>query len=95
MSSTNDMHWQLNEQLRFRAVGEEGVVVDQRNGNVMVVNAVGLHLLQQLRDGANLAELNASVQAEFAVERDQLEADVTRYLEELHALGAIHESVSP
>ncbi len=76
---------QLSSQVRYRAVGDDGVVVHLANGRVVVVNEVGLHLLGQLAAPRTREELAASVAKAFEVSPDQAEADLDGYLAELDA----------
>ncbi|RWX52451.1 Coenzyme PQQ synthesis protein D (PqqD) [Candidatus Electrothrix marina] len=73
----------LTSQVRFRAVGEEGVLVHLENGRVIVVNEVGLFLVQQLASPVTRPELARAVTREFAVSADRVQADLQLYLEEL------------
>jgi hypothetical protein len=73
----------LTSQVRFRAVGEEGVLVHLENGRVIVVNEVGLFIVQQLASPMSRSELAQAVTREFDVPADRVQADLQRYLEEL------------
>jgi hypothetical protein len=73
----------LTSQVRFRAVGEEGVLVHLENGRVIVVNEVGLFIVQQLASPMSRSELGQAVTREFDVPADRVQADLQRYLEEL------------
>jgi hypothetical protein len=75
----------LSSQIRHRAIGDEGVLVHLANGRVLVVNAVGLHIVEQLRTPRTRQELAASIAAAFEVSPDQAEADLETYLAELDA----------
>ena len=76
----------LSSRVRFRAVGEEGVVVHVESGRVVVLNATGLHVVKQLEQGSRTpAQLADSLAAEFAVEPADAAADVAAFLAELDA----------
>ena len=76
----------LSDRVRFRAVGEEGVVVHVESGRVVVLNATGLHVLRELEQGSRTpAQLAGSLAAEFAVEPAEASADVAAFLAELDA----------
>ena len=73
----------LTSRVRYRAVGEDGVLVHLDNGRVIVVNEVGLHIVQLLDRSMLRKDLTASVAAEFDVSADQAEADLDLFLAEL------------
>ena len=75
----------MSSQVRYRAVGDDGVVVHLANGRVVVVNEVGLYLLNQLAAPRTCEELATSVAQAFEVSPDQAEADLEAYLAELDA----------
>ncbi len=73
----------LTSQVRYRAVGEDGVLVHLDNGRVIVVNEVGLRIVQLLDNPMARKDLAASIVAEFDVTTDRAEADVDLFLAEL------------
>lgn len=73
----------LTDQLRFRAVGEDGVLVHLESGRVVVVNEVGLHIVQQLNESRTRSELTSSIESEFEVSTTQAETDLDAFLAEL------------
>jgi hypothetical protein len=75
----------LSSQIRHRAVGEEGVLVHMANGRVLVVNEVGLHIVEQLGVPRTRGELAASIAEAFDVSPEQAAADLETYLAELDA----------
>ena len=82
-SSPCDEIISLTSQVRYRAVGEDGVLVHLDNGRVIVVNEVGLHIVQQLDKPRTRKDLAASIAAEFDVAANQAEADLDQFLAEL------------
>lgn len=80
----------LSDRLRYRTVGDEGVLVHLENGRVLVVNEVGMHCVQALaRRAMTVPDLVASVVEAFDVDAEQARADVEAFLDELHAEQAI------
>ena len=73
----------LTDQVRFRAVGEDGVLVHLESGRVIVVNEVGLHIVQQLNESRARADLASSIVSEFEVSAEQAETDLDAFLAEL------------
>ena len=73
----------LTDQVRFRAVGEDGVLVHLESGRVIVVNEVGLHIVQQLSESRTRADLTSYVVSEFEISTKQAEIDLDAFLVEL------------
>jgi hypothetical protein len=69
--------------VRYRAVGEDGVLVHLENGRVLVVNPVGLHIVQLLGAPISRQALAHAVADEFNVAADQAESDLEAFLAEL------------
>jgi len=75
----------INPRVRFRAVGDEGVLVHIDNGRVVVVNDVGLFLVDQLQQPRSRDELSRAMVDCFNVSPDQAATDLDSYLAELAA----------
>jgi len=73
----------LTSRLRHRAVGDDGVLVHLDNGRVIVVNEVGLHIVQQLETPKTKQALTDSIISAFAVDVEQATKDLDLYLAEL------------
>lgn len=73
----------LSSQVRYRAVGDEGVLVHLENGRVVVVNEVGLHIVQRLKNPTTRGDLAKSIAAEFEVSSHQAVEDLDSFLAEL------------
>jgi hypothetical protein len=82
-NSSNDELIRLTSSVRYRAVGEEGVLVHLENGRVIVVNPVGLHIVQLLGAPITRQALAVAIAAEFHVTADQAESDLQAFLAEL------------
>jgi Coenzyme PQQ synthesis protein D (PqqD) len=78
-------------EVRFRVVGEEGVVVRQDSAEVLAVNDVGASVLSLLDSKRTLAELVQALWDEYAIDRESLRRDVERFLEELRDAGVVEE----
>lgn len=76
----------LVSRVRYRAVGEEGVLVHLASGRVVVVNEVGLYIVRLLSDAPRTkAGLAAEIAREFEVSAERAAADLEQYLAELDA----------
>ncbi len=75
----------LSPRVRWRAVGEEGVVVHLEQGRVLVLNAVGLFAVQRLSNPLSRQALAVAIADEFEVSSEQAEADMDAFLAQLDA----------
>ena len=92
----NEETIRLSSRVRYRAVGDEGVLVHLENGRVLVVNEVGLHIVQALgRQAMTVAELAESVVREFEVDAAAARADVAVFLDQLRREHAIDADGEP
>lgn len=73
----------LTSKVRYRAVGEDGVLVHLDNGKVIVVNEVGLHIVKALALPNTREQLAASIALEFNVGAERAAEDLHEYLAEL------------
>ena len=73
----------LSNTIRHRAVGDEGVLVHLDQGRVIVVNEVGLHIVEALAEPRTREELVRSVTNAFDVTPGQAADDIDHYLAEL------------
>jgi hypothetical protein len=74
---------------RYRNIGGEGVVVRQTAGEVLVLNEVGVRVLELLEGIMPVSGLLDALNAEYDIDRPTLERDVLAYLQELVAAGVI------
>jgi Coenzyme PQQ synthesis protein D (PqqD) len=75
----------LTPRLRYRAVGNEGVLVHLDTARVIVVNQVGLHIVQSLQQPMTRRALVEQIVSEFQVGVPEAERDLEYYLQELAA----------
>ena len=73
----------LNENILFRRVAGEGVVVDQRKAQVLVVNEVGVRVLELIRELGSIPGIIDTVAAEFDAEPATIKADVLRFIQQI------------
>jgi hypothetical protein len=94
--TTTEETIRLSSRVRYRAVGDEGVLVHMESGRVLVVNEVGLHIVEALgRQAMTIAELAESVVREFEVDVASARADVAVFLQELRGEQAIDTGGGP
>ena len=82
-TSFNNEQISLTSQVRYRAVGDDGVLVHLENGRVIVVNEVGLFIVQLLDCPRTCQELVTAISLEFEVTENQAKTDLEVYLAEL------------
>jgi len=80
---TSNEQISLTSFIRHRTVDNQGVLVHLDNGRVIVVNEVGLHVIQQLKTPQTRQTLAQSVCRAFDVDLLQAETDMDLYLAEL------------
>jgi hypothetical protein len=73
----------LNPRARYRAVGEDGVLIHLDQGRVVVVNTVGLRIVEVLAESTARQDLVAVISGEFRVTADQAAQDIDSFLAEL------------
>ena len=82
------------DDVKYRKIGDEGIAVRQRAGEVVVLNEIG-HLVLELLDGARLVHQMVDAIAErYDSDVDTIRRDLYLYLEELLEASIIVESPS-
>jgi hypothetical protein len=71
---------------------DEGIFVLQEAGEVLVVNAVGAFIVEQLKADHNLEQVVVAVTERYAVEPAQARADALSLVDALLEAGAIARS---
>jgi hypothetical protein len=79
----------LHPDVVFRAVGDEGVVVDQRRPEVMVVNHLALRVLQLIQETGSRDAVLAALESEYQVEPTVIAADMDHFLADLRGRGLV------
>ena len=74
---------------RYRNIGDEGVVVRQIAGEVLVLNETGVRVLELLETAMPVNVLLDALGAEYEIDRPTLERDMPIYLQELVDAGVI------
>jgi hypothetical protein len=82
----------IPEHVIMRTVGADAVIVDLESGMYFGMNEVGASIWKHLAAGASLAEIEDAVMAEFDVDRQTVDADVRRIIQDLIASRLISES---
>ncbi|MCG6873324.1 MAG: PqqD family protein [Gammaproteobacteria bacterium] len=75
--------------VRYREVGNEGVVIVQKSGEVLVLNEVGIRVLALADGSRTVDQIVAELLAEYQTEEKILRGDVTRFVTELLEQGIL------
>lgn len=85
----------LSSRLRHRAVGEEGVLLNLDNDRIIVVNDVGLYIVQSLQQPMSRQALIGAIVSEFEVDASAAATDLDDYLQQLDAEQLLEAPTSP
>ena len=81
----------IPEQVIFRQMGDEMVLLDLESGLYFGVDGVGQRIWETFAEGRNLEEAVAVVVAEYEVEEAQAQADVIAFVSDLVDRGLLTE----
>ena len=79
------------DDLRYRIIDGEAVVVRQEAAELIVLNETGARILELLDGARSVAHIVDTMAQEFQVSRADLERDVLSFVQELAELGAAVE----
>jgi hypothetical protein len=79
----------LADDVRYRVVEGEAVIVRQSEGEVVVLNRVGARILELVAEGRAVASIVDTVLAEYDSDRATVDADVREHLSELISAGVV------
>ncbi len=81
----------MSGRARFRSVGSEGVVVQVERGEVMVVNGVGLRVLELVREHGSREAVIQQLLQEYETDGVGIGQQINDYIEELFAWGILEQ----
>jgi hypothetical protein len=84
-----DTHLTVPPQVMSRLVGEETVLLDLASGMYFGLDGVGMCIWESISDGMSLAEAVDVVVAEYDVDRERAEADVSAFADNLLERGLL------
>lgn len=79
------------EDLAWRDLGGELVVVDLRTSSYLTLNAAGTRLWLALVGGASRAELEDELRRSYGIDADRAASDVAAFLDDCDRLGLLGE----
>lgn len=74
----------LNSRVRYRAVDGDGVMLQMDSNRVLVLNEVGLRVVELLATPKSIDALTDTIVSEFEAAREQVQADLEQFLTQLH-----------
>ncbi|HKR64164.1 MAG TPA: PqqD family protein [Thermoanaerobaculia bacterium] len=77
----------LDPRVRFRRFEDEGIVINQKTAEALVISEVGTRLLEIADGTRTLDECAALLTEEFDADRDTIAADVLQFANELVDAG--------
>lgn len=80
---------QLNSDIRQTRLADEGVILRQNDGEILVVNEVAIHFIELIDGSTSMDELTDLLLQEYQVERDRLFFDLAEYAQELLSQGVL------
>jgi len=80
------------DDVRYRVVGEEAVVVRQNAAEVLALNDVGARILELIDAKSTVGQLIETMSSEYDVDREELIRDVENFVAAIHDAGIIEES---
>ncbi|MEE4173070.1 MAG: PqqD family peptide modification chaperone [Xanthomonadales bacterium] len=83
------MKVEISKDVLFQVVDGEYVLLEVESGKYFGLNEVGSRIWSLLESGTSLEDTIDQLQAEYAVERDTLEADVNALLARLADAGLL------
>jgi hypothetical protein len=81
--------------VRFRTVLDEGVVIQQKSAEVLVLNEVGARTLELLDGKRSVADVERVLVGEFEASPETIAADLATYLAELVSIGVVEPRPGP
>lgn len=87
MSLTLASRLVLDPHVRFRRFEDEGVIVNQKNAEALVVNEVGARLLEVADGERTIADCAELLLSEFDAARDVIERDLLAFANALVDAG--------
>jgi hypothetical protein len=70
-------------------LGDAGVLVNLRTNRILEVNATGIRIWELIGDGQAMSGIARQLQEEFDVDREQLQRELTRLVDDLVREGLV------
>ena len=86
----NQKTWQLNEQVRYRRLFDEGVLIHQEKAEALVLNDTAIAFLELCNGQRSTGEIISEMAQQYDVGHDELVEDLKGFIKELAQTGIIH-----
>ena len=83
------------EDVRYRIVGDEAVVIRQNAAEVLALNDVGARVLELIDAGTTMGGLVDTMFEEYDVAREDLARDVVGFVESIREAGIVEGVSNP
>lgn len=88
---TPDRVLKHRDDVRYRIVGDEAVVVRQNAAEVIALNDVGARVLELIDASRSVGQLIETMSSEYDVDRDTLVRDVESFVAAMHEAGIVED----
>lgn len=79
------------DDVRYRIVGDEAVVVRQNAAEVMAINDVGARVLELIDAKSTVGQLIETMSTEYDVDRTELVHDIESFVTAIHDAGIVED----
>lgn len=79
------------DDIRYRVVGEEAVVIRQNAAEVLAINDVGARILALIDAKSTVGQLIETMSSEYDVDREVLTQDIENFVAAMHDAGIVEE----
>lgn len=83
--------YRVAQDIRYRVIDDEAVVIRQTEGDVLVLNDVAARVLQLIGEGLTPAEIGDRVSGEYDAPEAAIRQDVEAFFGELEGLKVIEK----
>ena len=90
----NTETWQLDEQVRYRRLFDEGVLIHQKQAEALILNETAMAFLELCDGQRSTADIINEMSLQYEVGQDELKEDVKEFVQELTRAGIIRAVVA-
>ena len=84
--------WQIDDQVRYRRLFDEGVLIHQEQANALILNDTGIAFLELCDGQRNTGEIIESLGDTYDVDAETLAEDLESFISELAGQGIIRSA---
>lgn len=79
----------IKSDVRYRAVGSEGIILRQKIGDVLVINEIASRILEGIDLDLDVSSIIDDIYQEYEIDKEQVASDVDVLLGEFERLGIV------